>query len=201
MKQKMIFRTVIAMALLFGIAIAFFTTIMNGQYGNASLEIITEDSSMNLWIEGIDGESKVAGRENSIDILAYSHSIRNAYNPDRSAGQIVHTPIRIVKYIDKATPKLFEHCTKGTVIGGTPAITLRFYSNPTPMELNYLTIELTNAVVVSVSTYIGSDSNDIPMETVSFIYETIKWTYTEFNAMGNPVGNVEYTATWGGTPI
>jgi len=197
MKQKIIFRTVIAMALLFGITIAFITTIMNGQYGNASLEIITEDSSMNLWIVGIDGESKVAGREDSIDILAYSHSIKNVYNPDRSAGQIVHTPIRIVKYIDKATPKLYEHCTTGTIITG-PGVTLRFYSSPT--ELNYLTIQLTNAIVVSVSTYIGSDSNDIPMETVSFIYEMIKWTYTEFDAMGNPKGNVEYTATWGGTP-
>lgn len=196
MKQQTIFRTIFAITLMLGIAVAFLTTIMNGQYGNASLEIITENSSMNLWIEGIDGESTDVGRENSIDILAYSHSIKNAYNPDRSAGQIIHTPVRIVKFIDKATPKLFEHCTGGTIITGAAAVTLKFYSDP--MELNYLTIELENAIVVSVNTYIGSSSSDRPTETVSFTYEKIKWIYHEFDAMGKPVGDVEYQATWPG---
>ncbi|MFW9994892.1 MAG: Hcp family type VI secretion system effector [Candidatus Odinarchaeota archaeon] len=202
MKTNRLVGVIIPLALIIAITGAFLTAVMSAQLGNASVDEVNEASqttiefTMNLWISGMDGESKIAGRENSIDVLAYSHSIINAYDPTtiaRGAASVQHTPLRIVKRIDKATPKLAEACCIASVI---PFVLLRFYLEPD--SLNYLAINLTSAVVVSTFNYGMTMSDDVPVETISFTYELIKWRYTEFDALGNPKGNVEYEAAWGG---
>jgi type VI secretion system Hcp family effector len=179
-----------------GFATTFFVAVLTNQEVNASPNLYVSDSiSMNLWITNptVDGESEHDGRQNSIDVLAYSHSISASYSTDgtRSAGSAIHTPLRITKMVDKATPKLYEFCSDGTMIA---TVTLRLYFEPG--GLNFLAIELTNAQVSSIQNF-GS-LEDRPTETVSFIYQSIRITYTEYDSEGKSQGNVEYTDTWTG---
>ncbi|MFX1513504.1 MAG: Hcp family type VI secretion system effector [Promethearchaeota archaeon] len=198
MKNKQLIKTLIPITLLMGIFIASIMAILSGPQANASTNESTATFSpssaaisMNLWIEGISGESKIAGREGSIDIIAFSHNIKVGY--DTGAARIEtaeHAPIRFIKTIDKATPKLYEACSKGTKY---PVTFTCFYE---PNALDYYTIQLTGAMAVSVQNYGTVEFGDVPMEQVSFIYDTIKWIYTEYDEQGQAKGNVEYQDTW-----
>jgi type VI secretion system secreted protein Hcp len=199
MKINQRVRIIIPLILILGGATIFLVAALSNQQVNASIDesstFITEAVSMNLWIEGYSGESDRLDREESCDVFAYSHSVTNAYDPDpiRSASEKRHTPLRITKMVDKTTPKLYEACSKVTVI---PSATLRFYYEPD--GLNFLTIELQNAVIISIQDYGIMEGR--PTETVSFVYESVKWTYTEFGLDGKAKGNVEYNDTWQETP-
>lgn len=196
MKMKYSKRLIFLISLFIGIVSLTLISIMNNQYVNASTSEIQQPSfstvTMNLFIEGIDGESKITGRLYSIDIIAYSHSISNPY--DLATGQTTvkqHSPLRVVKEIDKATPKLLEKCLTGA---GLPSVILKFYFEPN--GLNFYTIELINAQVTSVQGYGTINADNRPMETVSFTYESIKWKYTEYDSLGNPEGTIECQDTW-----
>ncbi|MFX0171882.1 MAG: Hcp family type VI secretion system effector [Candidatus Hodarchaeota archaeon] len=196
MKTHQIIRLAIPLVLLMGFATTFFVAVLTNQEVNASPNLYVSDSiSMNLWITNptIDGESDHDGREESMDVLVYSHSISASYSTDgtRSAASAVHTPLRITKMVDKATPKLYQFCSDGTVI---ETVTLRLYFEPE--GLNFLSIELQSAQIVSVQDF--GYLEDRPTETVSFIYQTIKWTYTEYGTDGKSKGNVEFIDTWTG---
>ncbi len=192
-------RIIIPLILILGGATIFLIAALSNLQVIASTEgsstFISDAVSMNLWIDGISGETIHDDRAGSSDVLAYSHSVTTGYNPDpvRSSSEKHHTPLRITKMVDKATPKLYEACSKGTVIASA---TLRFYYEPD--KLNFLTIELQNAVIISVQDYGMVEGR--PTETVSFVYDSIKWTYTEFGSDGKPLGNVEYNDTWQENP-
>jgi type VI secretion system Hcp family effector len=187
MKTNHVIRIVVPMVLLVGFAMSFFAALISNQQVNASTNLFTSDSiSMNLWIEGLPGESDRPNRAESIDVIAYSHSIAAPYSVDsaRSATSAEHTPLRITKMVDKATPKLYEKCSQGAVI---TSVTLRVYHEPDALQ--FLLVELQNVQVVSIQNYgLGEDR---PTETVSLTYEKIKWTYTEYGLDGKSKGNVE----------
>jgi type VI secretion system secreted protein Hcp len=199
MKVNKWIRIIIPLILILGGATIFLVAALSNQHVIASTEgstaFISDVVSMNLWIDGISGETIHDERTESSDVLAYSHSVTTGYNPDpvRSSSEKHHTPLRVTKMVDKATPKLYEACSKGTTIASA---TLRFYYEPD--GLNFLTIELQNAVIISVHDYGIVEGR--PTETVSFVYDSIKWTYTEFDKDGKSQGNVEYNDTWQETP-
>ncbi len=188
------------LVVLLGIFIGIFTlTVLIASYGQDVNASITETQysgftsiSMNLFIEGVDGESIIAGRENSITALGYSHTISNPY--DLMTGDLTikqHSPLRVMKSVDKSSPKIFERCVKSTII---PSVVLRIYYEPD--GLNFYTIELTNAKITSVQSFGTISVDEIPKETVSFTYETIKWTYTEYDEEGKAKGNIEAEDDW-----
>jgi type VI secretion system secreted protein Hcp len=200
MKKKINNRLVVQIAIAIGITSIIIFGIMSNPLVNSSTANIAYPPfsavSMNLFIEGVDGESKISGRENSVDILGYSHSINNPFDlatGDTSVAQ--HSPLRVMKYIDKSSVKLMEKCVQNAVI---PTVTLRFYLEPS--GLNFYQIELTNALVTSYQGFGTIYSGEIPRETVSFTYESIKWTYTEYDEEGASKGNVEAQDTWDQTP-
>ncbi|MHA1966457.1 MAG: Hcp family type VI secretion system effector [Candidatus Hodarchaeales archaeon] len=189
-------RLFVFLTLFVGIVSISIISIINNQFVIASPnEIDTEIVSlttMNLFIEGIDGESTISGRENSIVVIGFSHSISNPY--ELATGKTTtkqHSPLRVMKEVDKASPKLFEKCVKGAVL---TSVILKFYHEPN--GLKFYTIELQNAYITSVQGYGTLNPDNLPMETISFTYEKIKWIYTEFDDMGNSKGNVEAEDTW-----
>lgn len=79
--------------------------------------------SANMWIidnngQEVKGNSKVKGRENSIDVLAIDHSILLPF--DINAGKITalhkHRPLTILKHIDASTPVLQKACCDGRML-------------------------------------------------------------------------------------
>ena len=149
MKKKVNFRLGAQLAIGIGITAIIFLGIMSNPFVNASTANVAYPTfssvTMNLFVEGIDGESTISGRENSITVLGYSHSINNPF--DLTTGQVTvvqHSPLRIMKIIDKSSPKLMEKCVQGTTI---PSVILRFYFEPGGQK--FYVIELSNAQVTS----------------------------------------------------
>ena len=200
MKTNQIVRILIPLILLLGGATGFLVVALSNQPADASTNSIQETNayedqtySMSMWISGIDGESDHPTRAYSIDVISYSHSITSPNWQIAARGMgtasAQHTPLRVTKMVDKATPKLFEKCAQGAVIG---SVILCFYHEPANKQ--YLNITIQIVYVVSIQDYGLHEGR--PTETVSFAYNNIKWTYTEYDSAGLSKGKVEVTDTW-----
>lgn len=147
-----------------------------------------------LKIEKIDAECTQAGYEDWIEVLSCSHGLDQPITMSGSgsgglqAGQADHQLFSINKQVDKATPKIAQHCCTGAGVGNVTAVFVRDIGEPTP----FLTIEMEDAVVASWSPA-ASQGGSLPEEAVSFAYEKITWTYdqtgTSTGATGQVVGN------------
>ncbi|MHA2246128.1 MAG: Hcp family type VI secretion system effector [Candidatus Hodarchaeales archaeon] len=190
MKINQIGRIIIPLVLLLGAATTFFVATLGNQQTDTSIQGVnlftSEAVSMNLYIEGIDGESDRVGRETSIDVLAYSHSIMNPDFEDlgRTAISVKYSPFRITKMIDKTSPKLYNASHYMILI---PSVSFEVYHEPD--NLWFLIIELQGALIISIQTYGLGEGR--PTETVSFSYTAIKWTYKEYDIDGKAQGTVE----------
>ncbi len=198
MKVKQNFRMVALLGIVLGATIMVLLTFGAGQYANASSgEIQTPSFNsvvMYLSYEGIDGESLDPDGVESSEVYGYSHSISNPYDP--ATGELTikqHSPLRVMKPLDKASPKLQEKCVTGSVI---PTVTLKLYFKIDSVFKKFLAIELINAKITSYQGFGTVKVSELPKETVSFTYETIKVTYTEYDDAGNSKGNVEYQDNW-----
>jgi type VI secretion system secreted protein Hcp len=195
MKRKYTF-TKLHLVLALGITGIVFFGVMSNSFVNASTDEITkppyEFISMYLDIEGMDGEVSIPGHEYEIEVLGYSHSIDNPF--DLGTGQLTtkqHSPLRIMKLIDKTSPKLMEKCAKNAII---PTVTLSLYYEPD--GLVFYIIELTNASVTSYQGFSTAYGNEVPRETVSFTYQKIKWRYADRATDGSIKGWVEAEDYW-----
>lgn len=191
MKVNQIARIIIPLTILLGAATAFIVVALANLQVNASTEETqaptAASSVMYLKVEGIDGEVIQADHVGWIEVLAYSHNLKLSYDADaaRSAGSVEHAPLRVTKMVDKASPKLYQKCSTGEMI---PSVMLDLCFNDATQEVFYQ-IELLNAQIVSVQEY-GLALGDSPTETVSFVYESIRWIYTEWEG-GSKKGTVE----------
>lgn len=198
MKVKQSFRMVALLGIVLGATIMVLLTFGAGQHVNASTGDIQTPSfdSVVMYIsyDGVDGESLDPDEVKSSEVYGYSHSISNPYDP--ATGEVTikqHSPLRVMKPLDKASPKLQEKCVTGSVI---PTVTLKLYFEIDSEFKKFLTIELTNAKITSYQGFGTVQVNELPKETVSFTYETIKVTYTEYGDDGIPKGSVEYQDDW-----
>lgn len=148
-----------------------------------------------MKIDGIDGESTDANHMRWIEILSYSHRVSTdpgggaSTGGVRRRGQAEHSDFTVTKELDKATPKLNEHCCKGKVF---PKVTVEVCLAAGPKS-TIMTYELKNCLIRSVSVSCPAEGG-MPVETVSFTYEEIEWAYNEIDSMGKSKGRVE--ATW-----
>ncbi len=142
-----------------------------------------------LWIRGttqgeIRGDSTVTSlnREGTIEAFQLEHAV---HVPTERSGMSTeersHSPIKIVKRIDRSSPLLHQALCNNEEL----EVTIRFY-RPNPAgdgtTEQYYTIRLTQARVSSIKTISPNtihdlSSNEPPMEEVSFVFGTINWTY------------------------
>jgi len=138
---------------------------------------------MFIKIKDIPGESTDKSHSKEIDILSLLWS--NAVQSTRTgAGAAKASPadlLSVTKYIDKASPKLFEALATGKHIDEATIVVRK--SGGTPVE--YLKYTLQDVMVSSYSTD-GSSSADRPTESISFNYGKIEIQYTELNSDGTP---------------
>lgn len=194
MKTNQVIRIIIPLVLLLGAATAFIVAVIGGQQGNTSVDEVQETNQAvtafvaYLKIEGLDGEAQEQKYQNWIDVLAYSHNVMVPYSTDisRSAGTQQHAPLRITKMVDKTSPKLYEKCVIGEVIVSVKLTCCKPFGE---QLLWFYNISLQNAIITSVQDY-GMTAGDIPTETVSFMYEAIRWTYREYDAEGQAKGDI-----------
>jgi type VI secretion system secreted protein Hcp len=135
----------------------------------------------------IKGSVTERGRENSIGVIAVTHSIVSPSDPQSGlpTGRRMHKPFIITKELDKSTPLLYNIlCTNENI----PEWTLQFWSpqlgptSATGSEVQNYTIRLMNATIAEI-TFIKPNVRDQALvqikdyEQVSFTYQKIEWTW------------------------
>jgi len=158
--------------------------------------------TVHLWltIDGndIQGESTITslGREGSIECSAFGE---NGYTPVNAAsglpsGARQHRPITIIKRVDKASPLLWKAWANHESVS---AALFRFYRPAAAgggQEEHFLSVLLENGYIVGMSTVsqdalVGGTSAPPVMESITFTFDTITWTYETNGAT--------HTDTWG----
>src|SRR5258708_799316 len=134
-----------------------------------------------LQLDGVPGEALEANHKDWIELLSYSHSMTQPVSTTRSSaggaatGRTQHGDFMITKFVDKASPKLYEavsngkHFAKATIdvcrAGGT--------------QVKFLTITLEEIMISSISANSGGQANAegdiLPTETVGLNYGKIEW--------------------------
>lgn len=109
----------------------------------------------------------------------------------RSAEAVQFSEFRMWKFVDAATPKLFEAACKGTHIPKVLLDVVRAGGDP----VKYLEIELKEVLISSI-VHSGDPKgeNQFPTEIVGMTFGHITYTYTKQGADGKAAGNV--AAKW-----
>jgi len=143
----------------------------------------------NLTVSGIPGGSEKEGREDSSDVFEVEHQVHMPSDTATgvSTGMRIHSPLRVTKVIDKASPKLFQALCENQNLD---EVSLDFYriDPDSRAEVKYYTIVLKNARVSHFRpfmpvAFLPVNESFRHMEQVSFIYETIELTWIPDNIM------------------
>jgi type VI secretion system secreted protein Hcp len=126
-----------------------------------------------LLVPGIPGESVDADHRDWIDILSMS---QGAVSTKKS---VACSDLSVMKYLDRSGPPLWAAAAMGQAFAEVRLEVVR--EGDMPMVV--YDVRLTNARVTSIST---SGSSELPVESVSFSYQSLTLT---FNGQG-PRGEV-----------
>lgn len=148
--------------------------------------------ALNCYITKIKGEKQGAikgsvtqkGREGWIECFAFEHKVHSPRDPASGlpTGKRVHSPLKIIKPIDKSTPLLMNVLVNNENI---PELELQFFApSAAGAETNFYKITLTNANISEVKPYMLMNRNPEymrypEMEEVSFTYQKVEWTFVK----------------------
>ncbi len=146
----------------------------------------------------IKGESTQTslGREGSIECVVYDQGVQTAREAATGmvTGRRQYAPLRIVKRIDKASPLLMKALTSNEKIDGV----FKFF-RPNPAgdgtTEQFYTVEVKEGHIASVKQFVldtldPSQCGKAPLEEVTLVFKTIKWTYMN--------GGVTHEDSWAG---
>lgn len=143
----------------------------------------------------IIGDVDIAPYENTIRIKGFGSSVSADFDMGTGlpTGADQHRPIRILKNIDPASPKLLQAMdTNETLV----LVTIQF-TRPGPVgsEEQFYTVQLVNAHVVSILPSHSSQTDDLAVEmneTVSLTYEVMVVTWED--------GGITSQTNWAPSP-
>ena len=128
-----------------------------------------------LHIDGIKGESTDSQHKDWIEVLSYSQGA-GASAPGAADAKKTSGPgeIVITKTVDVSSPFLQKFCASGKHI---PKVTLDVVRPGAKPE----TAEMSDVVLSNASPHASSHdkATDVPTESITLSYGTIKWTYTQ----------------------
>jgi type VI secretion system secreted protein Hcp len=151
-----------------------------------------------LKIETIPGESTDAKHEEWIEILSYQHGVSQPASGSVSSGgartaeRCNHENFKVVKALDKASPKLALACCNGEHIKEVTVELCRATKDKT----RYMQYKMSDVIVAAANpTGDARGEEALPSEEVSFNYARIEWTYTlTDHKTGKPAGDI--SAHW-----
>jgi type VI secretion system secreted protein Hcp len=158
--------------------------------GVLSAPCATSAVDMFLKIGDIKGESQDYKHKDEIDVLAWSWGISQSgrAGSGRVVGKVCVQDISLTKLVDKATPSLLMGTTIGRLYPNAILVVRKAGDSP----LEYLTIDMRNVMVTSVSTG-STGAEDRLTENVTLNFTEVEWTYVEANDKGAPINS--HTAT------
>lgn len=148
-------------------------------------------ADMYLKIDDVPGESTDSDHTDWIEINSFEHEITQPISATASTAggattsRCVHEDFKITKFIDKASPKLYEFCCSGKHIKN---VKLELFRAGGDKRVKYLEIALKDVVVSRVS---PSGGKDFPTETIGLTYSEVTWKYSQQKrADGTQAGQV-----------
>jgi type VI secretion system Hcp family effector len=169
-----------------------------------------------MMIEGVEGEVQDKDHENWMILDSFMFpTIKVLPGMDRTSGERTYEPIRVVKRIDKSSPKLMHACVNAQLI--TKLVVKYCHMTENDGLITIMVYEFTN-VVISGYFHGSGQSEDVPMEdmqssaqqqykpffdvgkgwspdrpseSLSLNFEEVKVTYTELDSENKSKGNVE----------
>ncbi len=179
--MEKIHRSFVAVCVIFFLA-GSFVSICLGDTTNG------EEYSYYLYFDGIEGGLDFTGHKGDIEVLSFSHDVGAPMGSVSGTSADCHKDFMIMKPLDKASPKLYEAVCIAKKIKDATLIVVRKTDGHTVIRYEFDDVRITS---VSSSAAEGS----IPLEEVTFSYEKIEWTYTEYDSKtGKPKGDVK--ADW-----
>jgi type VI secretion system secreted protein Hcp len=128
-----------------------------------------------LKVPDIPGDSQDPGHEDEIDLLSFSLNTRvhvEAGPAGAPASRAFTGELVVVKSTDSTSPIFRDAAATGT---SYPNTVLSGRKTSDDEKVEYLTITLEDAIVVSYDT--GAGGEEAPTESVSFTYQKIEWTW------------------------
>jgi type VI secretion system secreted protein Hcp len=151
-----------------------------------------------MWLKDdggnlIRGSVDVQDRENSVEILSFSHGllVPTDSNTGKITGTRLHAPLMIEKEFDSSSPYLYKAVATGQTL---KSVEIKWYRiNDAGQEVEYFNMLLENVRVVSINPVMhNSKESGLQMhnhnEGVQLRYERITWKYCD--------GNVQYSDAW-----
>ncbi|MBN2563422.1 MAG: type VI secretion system tube protein Hcp [Phycisphaerae bacterium] len=138
---------------------------------------------INLYVAEFPGSSEKEDRADSSDVFEMEHYIHQPVREEdgMASGVRVHSAMRVVCQIDKATPGLHKACCTGQRL---PEVKLEFWRiDPSSRaESRYYLITMRSARVVDVRPYfpmsfVPANESYRHMVQYSFVYEEIEWNW------------------------
>ena len=138
-----------------------------------------------LKLDGITGESQVAGHVGEIQLSAYNFSGSNASSVaagtgGSGVGKVSLGTINVTKQTDSASVKLFLNLCKGTHIATGLLSAIKSGGGGKP----YLTLQLTEVFITSFQL---DSSSETPVERLSLSFRSIQVSYFAQNPDGTMV--------------
>lgn len=141
----------------------------------------------------IKGSVTISGREGTSEVMEFEHDVH--IPTDRQNGRLtgvrVHSPVKLIKSYDSASPYLYEACCTGQTL---KEVEIKWFEiDETGAEKAYFTHKLENAKVSAVRAMMPNTKDPdkeryVHLEEVSLVYEKITWAYVD--------GGIEYQDDW-----
>ncbi len=137
----------------------------------------------NLRVPEYPGSSEKEDRDGTSDVFEIEHHLHQPTEPTtgEATGVRIHSPLRVVAAIDKATPGLHKALCTGQNLA---EVTLEFFriDPATRSESKYYEIILRHARIVDSSPYmpmsfLPQNESYRHMVQYSFVYEEIEWNW------------------------
>lgn len=136
------------------------------------------------------GTNKQDAHQDEISVVAFTCNAIVPRNPLSGAvtGERMHQPATFVKFIDKATPMLWQALATGETL--TEVQLQLFRTSTTGQQEHYFTIKWENAVLVDGKSYIPhvlmqENQNLGHMEDWAFVYSKVTWTHEKAGTSGS----------------
>lgn len=143
-----------------------------------------------LKLDGIKGESLDSDHKDELEVESYNFGITLpamgiGTGGGRAAGRADFQDFSISKRVDASSPVIYLNCIKGTVLKSALLTVCAASGDRRPI----MKIAMSEVSITGVQPN-GSGGNELPSESVSFSYGTIKWTYTQRDEAGAAKGDI-----------
>ena len=126
----------------------------------------------------VKGESNLSGYKDKMELLSFSHGVAmqmtgDISNSERTSGRPNHQDMTVTKYLDSASPVLYQNCCEGKTF---PQVDIIVGRNDSGKIVELIRYTLKNVLISSVS--VGGGGGDKPVETLTLNYGQITWQFS-----------------------